>query len=591
MRKSNTRLAATLTALAVVCGALADQQVLKNGSAEIALPDPRLANGWTFFGGTTVERSTEQNFTSGGSASLKIFGGATTVGAFQDVPVTPGANVTISARLYTRSNDYIGGDASANIKLEFLDGADQPVGTPTEIPVLTPGSTADVWTLGTIGPQAAPTGAAKARMTCVWVYTNSSSGAAYWDNCSLTINAGANQLINGEFETAGGATLTPTNYNGFGTQEISTAVPAFHGQNTVKVSVGATQGGFCGFYQDPADVFAGERILMRGWIYNPSINGLSQQAAAAIKLEFFPPGGGSLPPPEENLAFDQSAALDTWTLVTLTTTVPSAATAAKIVMIANDTSTTNGPVFVDSAFAERSSAPGVNQLLNSSFELGPGGVNGLTNWTEFRSVNCSARKAFVNFANNGSNVLQIQGSCVAGVGQDITVAAGETLTIRAVFYSRSTQPFNDPVSTAGVKVEWSAGNVPPQIDIGAQGQNNTLLAGAAVDQWSPVTIDYVMPPGSAARMRCTAILGLYNATSADVYFDGLETVIVGRFNGADVDADSDEDLLDVAELQRTFRGSGVTPPGWLGIVFDNDRDQDVDVTDWNFFRPRITGPN
>ncbi|MFO0839189.1 MAG: hypothetical protein U1D55_11780 [Phycisphaerae bacterium] len=601
MRNRLVSASALLTSLVLPAIAFAGDQVLQNGSAEIALVDPRDANSWTFFGGTTIERSTEANFTSGGVAALKIFGGSTTVGAYQDVTVAPGNTVAISTKCFTKSTDQIGGDATANLKLEFHDAGDNVVGTPVEIVVLPSGATPDVWTNGSISAQVAPAGTAKARFTCAFVYTNSSSGAAFWDACNMSVNgSGTNALTNPDFEIAGGATLTPSGYNTFGTVAIATNVPAFHGTNSVKISTGPTQGTFCGIYRDPADAVSGDRILMRGWIWNPSVNGLSAQAAAAIKLEFQTPGGGTLPPAEENLVFGNGATLDTWTLVTYTTTVPaSPVSAAKVVMISNDTSATNGPVFVDHAFAERSSAPGVNQLLNADFTDGPGGPNGLTNWTEFRSTPCSARKALVNFnypSGNG-NVLQISGTCIAGVYQSITVTPGETLTISAYFRSNSTQPYNDPTSNAGVKVEWSAGSVPAQIDIGAAGQNNTVLSGAPTDTWIPVTIDYTMPPGSGARLRGTAIVGLYNATSAEVYFDGLEMVIVNHFNGADVDNDNDEDMVDFAWLQRNFRGNGVTapnglgPPGFLGVVYDQDRDNDVDGADWDYFRPRMTAPN
>jgi hypothetical protein len=131
--------------------------------------------------------------------------------------------------------------------------------------------------------------------------------------------------------------------------------------------------------------------------------------------------------------------------------------------------------------------------------------------------------------------------------------------------------------------------VPPQVDIG-EAPNNTATESTPADQWVPLWIDYTMPPGSAAGVRATVIIARGNATFAEVYFDGVEVVVRDLFNGADSDADDDQDLLDFAELQRCFEGPGVTPIQWNCIVFDSDEDDDVDLVDWNFFWPRLTGP-
>jgi hypothetical protein len=74
-----------------------------------------------------------------------------------------------------------------------------------------------------------------------------------------------------------------------------------------------------------------------------------------------------------------------------------------------------------------------------------------------------------------------------------------------------------------------------------------------------------------------------------VYFDACEAVVLNRFNGSDNDADFDQDLHDFAGLQRTFTGPG-GPMKWGGIVFDSDDDDDVDWIDYNWFAPRLTGP-
>lgn len=576
----------------------ARENIVRNGSLELGPGpgglDPRRALDWTFFGGSTVERSDEANHTPDGAWALKVFGGETTVGAYQDVPVAPGDNVTISALLYTRSNDRIGGDAQAKIKLEFLDAGGQPIGTGTEITVLDGSSPPNVWTPGSIGPLSAPSGAAAARMVCVWTWVNQSLGSAYWDDCTLTVNGGPNLLSNPDYELPGYNENTPFGIDewiGFGGQWKSQDV-AYHGASSVRVQTGGETGAaYSGLYQDMGVLEAGDHLFMRCWVYNPSVGGLTANSAAAIKLEFFPASGGELPPPEEALDFDENAPLDTWTLVSYTTTVPPEITLARIVMIAFDEIDTNGPVYVDLARAERGSAPGVNQLLNASFEQGTSGPNGLTHWTEFRGLGCSARKnAFEVPAYDGFSVLKISGSCVAGVYQEIEVQPGEQLTISAYFYSDSDNPFNDPQSRAGVKVEWRAGNVPPQVDIGGQ-PFNTIYAGAPTDTWLPLYIDYTMPPGSAATARYTVIVARGEAESAQVYFDAAEAVVLNLFDGADVDGDVDQDLLDFYHMQRCFSGTGVPALEWNSITFDADDDDEVDWADFQYLAPRFTGPN
>ncbi len=603
--RRNTQIMILLALAVTPLTAFARQALVRNGSFEGGTGaggiDERVPLGWTRFGAATCERSGEAALT--GSQSFKAFGGETTVGAYQDVPVVPGQAVSISARLYTRAGDRIGGDATANIKLEFYDGADPPalVGSPSELVVLTGASPADVWTPAAIGPVVAPAGAVSARMVCVFTYTTVSSGAAYWDNTTLTIGGGPNLLQNASFEEAGTSEETPfgiTSWLGFGTQQKSQDVSE-DGESSARISVGGAGGsGFSGLYQDTQDADANQRVVALAKVWNPSDTGLSLDAAAAIKLEFQPAGGTTIPPAEEALDFDQLSPPDQWVPVSYSTTVPAGITLARVVILQNDVLDTTGPVYVDSASAVRSSTPG-NSLLNASFEDGPGGPNGLQFWSEFRGLGCSARKheaggfggdlEFEGGALAGDFVCKITGRCIAGIFQDIPVTPGETLTIAAFFRARSVTPFANPASTAGVKVEWRGGATPPQVDIGAPGQNNTIFAGAATDTWLPLSIDYTMPPGSAARLRFTVIAARGSSSEARVYFDSFEGVITNRFDGADTDGDNDEDLLDFAELQRCYAGAG-GGRAWGCFVFDQDEDGDVDAADTGFFLPRLNGP-
>jgi hypothetical protein len=80
-----------------------------------------------------------------------------------------------------------------------------------------------------------------------------------------------------------------------------------------------------------------------------------------------------------------------------------------------------------------------------------------------------------------------------------------------------------------------------------------------------------------------------NASRAQVYFDAFEAVVLNKFDGADTDRDGDEDLHDFAWLQQAFTDPG-GPMEYMGIVFDHDDDDDVDMANVNYFLPRLTGP-
>ncbi len=596
MRRCLT-IAALISVALMLSTASAEQNIVANGSAEAGGgaggPDDRIAESWTFFGGDTIERSNEENLEPlAGSWSLKIFGGEGTVGAYQDISVAEGANVTISAQLYTRDGDAIDGDAQAKIKIEFLDAASQSLGA-TELVVLDAGSATDTWTPASLGPIEAPATTAVARMVCVWTYSATSFGSAYWDDCTLTVGAGGNLLDNADFEIAGISGSSPfgiDEWTGFGTQEKSSDA-AYDGLNSAFAQVGGAAGEYSGLYQDMAELAAGDRLFLHCRVWIPAATPLTGTSAAAIKLEFYPTSGSSTPPPEEALDFDANDPADSWELVSYSTIVPEDISLARVVLLSFDEDPNNGPVYFESAWAERSSQVGVNQLDNPSFEQGTSGANGLISWTEFRGLGCSARKnAFEVPAMDGVSVLKIVGDCVAGVFQDIEVAPGETLTISSYLRSNSAEPYAAPGVMAGVKVEWVSGVVPPWIDIGGA-PNNTAEEGTPTDQWMPLWIDYTMPAGTAALVRYTLIVAQGDAAEAAAYFDACEAVVMNLYDGADIDADDDEDLGDFVWLQRTFRGTGVTSLEWNKYTYDFDEDGDVDITDWNFFEPRLVGPN
>lgn len=405
-------------------------------------------------------------------------------------------------------------------------------------------------------------------------------------------------LKNGSFEVAGEGT-TPADWLAFG-GERSTAF-AFHNDFSVLATVRTNA--FVGVFQDTVDAFEGTRIKLRCLVYHPSAAPLVGSVVAGIKLEFRQPGGGSGPEPVENLALTVGSPVDTWFEITLNEIVPPDVDAARIVILGFEVDqANNGAAYIDDAFAALSSAPSTNLLLNPSFQDGSSAANGLTSWTEFADPFSGARRnAFEVPGRTGSAVLKISGRNTAGVFQQINTVPGETLIVSAWGRQRGTTPYGvlpevveNPNPQAGVKIEWSAGNVPrPDIDIAPNDNpisftTNVITATSPRDVWIPVTIDYTMENNTGANLRCTAING-FGAAECDVYFDAFEAILKNVFNGTDADGDDDADMVDMAQLQRVYNGSG----GGLkfgGLVFDQDDDNDVDTSDAAYSVDRVTGP-
>jgi hypothetical protein len=404
-------------------------------------------------------------------------------------------------------------------------------------------------------------------------------------------------LKNGSFETLSPDPEAPPNlpefwteFGGAGRSGNFASDRQFSALASVRVN------GFVGMYRDTVSIGEDVRVLMKAQARHPAAAPISGNIVAGIKLEFDPPEGLEIPPPEENLAFDQTAPVDTWVQVTYSTVVPPDIDLAKIVVISFDNTAANGAVYADDARAEFGSQPGVNQLGCDGFECGSSGADGMNPpWDEFADALSGARKNCFNPpAHSGSCTLRMSGPLTAGVAQQIAVTPGDTLTISAWFLSLSSAPYQHPDARAGVKVEWSAGNVPTvDIDIAPNsnpisGTTNIINSATPTDQWTPVTIDYTMPPDNAALLRATLITG-FGPGTCDVYFDAFEMVLTNVFNGSDADGDDDEDMLDIRQLQEVFRGSGGGLP-FGGLVFDHNEDNDVDSGDLNQILPQMTGP-
>ncbi|MCP4247013.1 MAG: hypothetical protein GY778_08175 [bacterium] len=592
MTRRNLVVLTGLAVLIVAPALLARQNILSNGSMESGPGqgglNPQIAADWTEIG-ENVERSPEANQTGGGGFSLKAFGDPTNpaAGGSQEIEAAPGQIIDAGVWLFTRGTDKLGGTGQAGVRLEFLNQFGGIIGGNTqEMLVVDSGSAADTWIEATVGPHTAPAGTVSVRITCLLTYTvGNISGSVYWDDVVLTGTTGT--LLNGDFETAGvSADANPAgidDWSGFNDQQKSDEA-AYHGTSSVKVG---TNDAFSGLWQNMGTLQAGDEIHLVARVMHASGDPLTGSARAGIKLEFDPPS--VVPPPEEVLSFDETATPDQWTQVTLQITVPDGVTIAKIVCIYDPVggAATTGSVYFDQA--EASLNGGGNLLANDSFE---NDFNALTDWEAFFTSGSSqaVKSCFVPGVppTHGSCMLKTTGTAVAGVLQKIDVTPGDTLDIAAWLRTPTSDQLTGP-GQAGIKVEWAAGNVPPDVDIG--GSNNTITAVDATDVWHELTIDFVMPAGSEALARFTTLVDKGTATSGAAYFDVAEAVVVDWFpGGSDGNADDDADLADFAAVQECFSGDGGTPIGWPCFVHDADEDGDVDLADHATFMDGFTGP-
>jgi hypothetical protein len=560
--RSHIHIVARFAAVAVLlaAAAVAEQNILQNGSMELgpgpSAIDPQVADKWTEFG-ENVERSPTTNYAPpGGGYSLKAFGDSTgtTAGAHQEVSgISAGQSVMASVQLYSPSFDKLAGSGEAGLSIEFLNsfnGIINPPGSVTNL-VFNSSSPADTWVSASIGPMAAPAGTAKVRVLCRLQWSAGDiAGAVYWDDAQLHVNAGPNLLLNGDFETAGPSPgQSPVGidfWTGFEDQEKSNDV-ARTGSYSLQLG---TRKPYSGLFQNMGQFVAGDQVHMEAYAYVPSVGGPNGNWRLGIKLEFVEPPA----PAQENLAFNENSPENQWVQVSLNTTVPAEITIARIVMIYFGTTNTSGAVYIDSAYAETGSAPGMNQLLNESFENGPGGVNGIDDWTEFSSSGASEARlsCFAVPAEDGDCTARATGTTVAGLYQEIDVIPGESLSINAWFRSASFEPFAG-TGRAGVKVEWFAGSVPPDVDIGTpNGSPNTIGPGVALNTWVPLSIDFTMPAGTAAEALFVNIIEKGTATTGNAYIDDCQAVILNRPCGGDPDCFTDTDgdcVVSNAELQ------------------------------------------
>lgn len=576
---------ALVVALGLVGLLDARQNVVLNGSMELGPGkggvDPQVPASWSEFG-ENVERSATVNLAPvDGGWALKAFGDpfGSSAGASQIIEgVVAGDQVTATVWLYTPSFDQLGGTGQAGLVLEFLDFFGGTISLQNVPDGLTAASPADTWVPVTIGPLSAPSGTQEIRVSCRMSWSPPDvSGAAYWDDVQVTVNGGADLVVNGDFETAGTSpgqsTVGLDEWQGFNDQEKSDLF-ALDGTSSLQLGV---REAYNGLYQNMTELLPNEQIRLRAWVLNSPTDPLEETARAGIKLEFDP--AANVPSPEENLAFSTADPLGTWTQVELQTVVPPDVTLARIVVISNPDPAETGVLYFDDVHAGATTDPLDNLLANASFETGTP-----DNWEPFGD----AAKDCLSVFRTGVCSTLTQGDAVAGMFQEVPVTPGQDLYISAWVLTPNFNPITAAATTAGVKVEWAVGGVPGDIDLGAQ--NNEIDATATPGVWIPLTIDYTMGPDEGALARFTNLSIKNVAQDGYAYFDACEAVVLNRYDGSDVDGDDDQDLLDAVWLQRSYTGSGAGALPFNGITFDHDDDLDVDGADFGYFETRMTGP-
>lgn len=564
----------------------ARQNVVRNGSIELgegaSAIDPQVAADWTEVG-VNIERSATVNLAPAeGGWALKAFGdsGSTSVGGSQLVSgIAAGNSVTASVWLYTPNFDKLGGSGEAGLVLEFVDMFGGTI-TIQQIYPLNESSAADTWIQATIGPVTAPANTAKARITCRLKWNSGDVfGAAYWDDVQLAVGGGLNLVSNGDFEIAGHSpgqsSVGIDEWAGFNDQQKSEPPePALDGEYSARLGV---REAYNGLYQFMKELAPNDHLLMRAWVLNPSAAPLSGTSRAGTKLEW----QETSPPAEEYFGFDATDPQNTWVFVGLNTTVPDGAGIARITLIYGGVAGETGAVYFEDAYATTTGNPSNNLLTNASFESG---FETPTDWTVFEDATLSCDFVY----RTGDCSTRVAGTSYAGLWQEVSVTPGQSFDVGVYIQSWDFEPIVEAGTVAGIKVEWFAGGIPADIDIGAQG--NEIDASAPTDTWIPLTIEYTLAPTESAVAQFTLLSVKGTGLTGYAYFDGCEAVLLNVYDGSDVDGDDDEDLADAAWLQRTFTGAGAAILPFNGITFDFDDNGSIQFSDYQYFEPRMTGP-
>jgi hypothetical protein len=161
---------------------------LLNPSFETGFGGPNGIDNWSEFSSASAFAQRDSSFKFAGTYSCAA-GGDAVAGIYQDVPVTAGQTITLSARMYVDSADPLV-NASAGIKIEWRGGnrpGDIDIGDPTYNPVVVTSATpTNTWVPIKIDYTMPAGTEAIAQFTNLMAFA-SGVGEAFFDNCEFVV--------------------------------------------------------------------------------------------------------------------------------------------------------------------------------------------------------------------------------------------------------------------------------------------------------------------------------------------------------------------------------------------------------------------
>jgi hypothetical protein len=279
------------------------------------LTDPSFENvctfdpfeGWTKLGGNNF--ASGDNTRSGARSAFAYPGyfpgpspenptGLNRTGFFQDVAISPGASAAGSCYVKNRCcGDALEAGVTSFLELRFFNAKGALIGDPINSSILdqSNGGTNE-WILQNVSA-VAPKGAVRVRLSCVLQQEMVGKPPAYndgnvhWDDASLSINAGANALINPGFEVIcsrpffdwpglGGDSYT--NLSHTGAYALRVNGPYFFPGNNG------------GAFQELLGASEGQQWQGGIWYRTPDNERISADIDARLRIEFFDDFGNNL---------------------------------------------------------------------------------------------------------------------------------------------------------------------------------------------------------------------------------------------------------------------------------------------------------
>jgi hypothetical protein len=290
--------------LAAFAGTATAQNALVNaGFEDICGP----AGEWTAYGNT----STINFYTITGTRAIKCFGPFNAPlgysGIYQDRPAAEGQSITASVYATNPTWDPLSWNAETSsgtrafLQVDFLDASgaflndaqqfiSEKLSSPTNPD--NGGPAAQLTVSGII----APAGTATVRITATVEQGNYVGGAVWFDAASLSINGGANVLLNDSFETQAAGCLGSgfVGWVNFGNGGADFGVNPRTGNYAAKLFGGFNgDPAFSGWFQD-VDATPGSIWKARGWARSADNDSLRDGNTVVVGVEFYDEFGNNL---------------------------------------------------------------------------------------------------------------------------------------------------------------------------------------------------------------------------------------------------------------------------------------------------------